>query len=293
MVKSQNAKKLCRIYLCIMLLAFGCFGGISGCGVQSESAEPGETTDKPGISVTFFDVGKGDAILVETKNHCMLIDSGFDDTAETILDYLERENIDRLDYMLITHFDKDHVGGADHILEAVEVGEVLQPDYESDAKQYREYMDTMEKMQISPRPVTETLCLSLDEAELLVYPPQRRDYKEEDNDFSLVVSMHCGEKSILFAGDSEKERLEELLDQQEFPLAHDILKVPHHGRKEKNSKEFLLAVMPETAIITCSKENPPDQETLQLLNQLGTKTYLSTEGTITLSYNGKELKISQ
>lgn len=233
MVKSQNAKKLCRIYLCIMLLAFSCFGGLSGCGVQSESAEPGETTDKPGISVTFFDVGKGDAILVETKNHCMLIDSGFDDTAETILDYLERENIDRLDYMLITHFDKDHVGGADHILEAVEVGEVLQPDYESDAKQYREYMDTMEKMQISPRPVTETLCLSLDEAELLVYPPQRRDYKEEDNDFSLVVSMHCGEKAFSLPVTAKKNAWKNSSTNRSSPSPTTYSKSPTmEGRKK-------------------------------------------------------------
>lgn len=276
-----------------MLLAAGCFGGLLGCGKQPEHAAAEEIPENFGVRVTFFDVGKGDAILIQTKNSSMLIDSGYEDTAGTILEDLERKGIDRLDYMLITHFDKDHVGGADHVLEAVEVGEVFQPDYESDAKQYREYMETAEKMKIRPRIVTETLRLSLDEAELLVYPPQCGEYKEEDNDFSLVVSMRCGEKSFLFAGDCEKERLEELMGQQEFPLAHDILKVPHHGREEKNSKEFFQAVMPKTAVITCSEDNPPDREILRLLEQLGAKTYLSAEGTITLSYDGKELEVWQ
>lgn len=288
MMKNQNQKKQYRIYLCIMILLGCCIGGAVGCGMPSQGADVGETSENPGISVTFFGVGKGDAILIETKTCCMLIDSGYDDTAGIILDHLEREGIDRLDYMLITHFDKDHVGGADRVLEAVEVGEVLQPDYESDARQYREYMETMEKMNISPRRVTETVYMSLDDAELLIYPPQRRYYEEEDNDFSLVVSMRYGEKSFLFAGDSEKERMEELLNQQEFPLAHDLLKVPHHGKSEKNSEEFFRAVMPEVAIITCSKDKLPDQEVLLFLEQLGTKIYLSTEETLTFFCNGKE-----
>lgn len=292
-MKKTDRKKLCRIGLCITLLAIGCSGALSGCGALPQSDTVKEMPENPGIRVTFFDVGKGDAVLIETENHCMLIDSGYDDTAGVILGYLEREDIDRLDYMLITHFDKDHVGGADRVLEAVEVGEVLQPDYEFEAKQYREYMETMEAGKMRPRLVTETLRLSLDEAELLVYPPQHRDYEEEDNDFSLVVSMRYGEKSFLFAGDSERERLEELLGQQEFPLAHDILKVPHHGRAEKNSEEFFQAVMPETAVITCSKDKLPDREVLLLLERLGTKIYLTTEGSLTFFCNGKELEILQ
>lgn len=291
-MKKQNRKKLCCIYLCIVLLSgCCCMGGIIGCGMPPQSAGAGETSENSGISVTFFGVGKGDAILVETRNCCMLIDSGYDDTAGVILDYLEREGIGRLDYMLITHFDKDHVGGADRVLEVVEVGEVLQPDYESDAKQYREYVETMEEMKIESRRVTETLYLALDEAELLVYPPQRQNYEEEDNDFSLVVSMRYGEKSFLFAGDSEKERLKELLNQQEFPLAHDLLKVPHHGKAEKNSEEFFQAVMPEMAVITCSEDKLPDQEILLFLEQLGAKIYLSTEETITFFCNGEKLEI--
>lgn len=240
------------------------------------------------VKVTFFNVGKGDAILIETSEHHMMIDSGYDDTAEVVLDYLKEQSIDKLDYLVITHFDKDHVGGADRIIKEIKTVNVLQPDYESDGGQYKEYVEAMVDEGIEPDVVTQTMRLSLDDIEFLIYPPQKKDYKEEDNDFSLVISMTCGGKSneskrFLFAGDCEKERLNELLIQKEFDLSHDVLKVPHHGRKEKNSKEFLAAVSPEVAVITSSDEKPADDEICMMLKKLGTDVYFTNEGTVTFA----------
>lgn len=267
--------------LCICLC--GCFGGR-----QKEEAK-GTVRENPGVRVTFFNVGKGDAILIETMEHKMLIDAGYDHTSGVILDYLEKQGAERLDYMVLTHFDKDHVGGADWILKEVEVGKVLQPDYESDSRQYLEYTEAAGREGIKVTPVTETMRISLDGAEFLIYPPQRQEYKEEDNDFSLVISMVYGERRFLFAGDCEKERLEELLGQTEFDLAHDVLKVPHHGRAEKNSEEFLKAVSPQIAVITCSEDRPAEPEICDALEKLGTEIYLSSDGTVTCLSDGKEL----
>ena len=108
----------------LFLSAALCLGFFSGCGPERETGHGAEAA----VKVTFFDVGKGDAVLIETANHCMMIDSGYDDTAEVILDYLKERETDRLDYLLLSHFDKDHVGGADRILEEVETGTVLQPE---------------------------------------------------------------------------------------------------------------------------------------------------------------------
>ena len=83
--------------------------------------------------------------------------------------------------------------------------------------------------------------------------------------------MVYGERSFLFTGDCEKERLEELLEQKEFDLCHNVLKVPHHGRKGKNSEEFLKAVSPEIAVITCSEDKPADDGILRMLDGMGTE----------------------
>ena len=273
----------------LFLSAALCLGFFSGCGPERETGHGAEAA----VKVTFFDVGKGDAVLIETANHCMMIDSGYDDTAEVILDYWKERETDRLDYLLLSHFDKDHVGGADRILEEVETGTVLQPDYQSDGGQYGEYMEVMRAQGKAPAVVTQTMELSLDGVEFVIYPPQKKDYEEEDNDFSLVVRMRYGDGSFLFAGDCEKERLNELLEQREFELASDVLKVPHHGRKEKNSREFLSAVRPGTAVITSSKEKPADEEICGILEELGTDVYFTENGTVTVCWDGEKFEVLQ
>lgn len=267
------------IVLCLLTVIL-----FSGCQKDRQSFEEG-------LKITFFDVGKGDAILIETADSSMLIDAGYEDTSSVILDYFEQQGRERLDYLVLTHFDKDHVGGADRILEAVEITHILQPDYESDSGQYLEYREALEAAGRQPELITETRSFSFDKVECLIYPPQQQEYKEEDNDFSLVISMIYGGQSFLFAGDCEKERLNELLEQTEFELQHDLLKVPHHGRKEKNSEEFLEAVSPAVAVITCSREEPGDEKIRKILRQMGTAVYTTSEGTVTCVSDGEQMKI--
>lgn len=280
-LRRSRIRRYAVIFLSMLFFLGGC--------TKAKSREPsGEE-----IKVTFFDVGKGDAILIETANSRMLIDSGYDNTSRVILDYLKNQETAKLDYMVITHFDKDHVGGADRILDAVEVDTVLQPDYRSEGGQFAEYCAVMEQKGIQPEIVTETMRFSMDGADILIYPPQKKEYEEEDNDFSLVISMTYRGNSFLFAGDSEKVRLQELLEQTEFELSHDVLKVPRHGKKEKNSEEFLAAVSPKAAVITCSEEMMPDKKILDILEKQGTKVYQTTQGPIICLCNGDEIWITR
>ena len=277
-MEKRRAGLMGSFLVCILLF-------LSGCGRQ--------TMENPGIRITFFDVGKGDAILIETKRHNVLVDSGYDDTSEIILDYLADREIKRLDYMILTHFDKDHVGGADKILEAVEVDQVLQPDYESDSEQYLQYQKTMKDKDMQAHLVVKTERLALDGADFLIYPPQQAEYETEDNNFSLVISMKYESRSFLFAGDCEEERLEELLEQAEFSLSHDVLKVPHHGREEKNTVEFLSAVSPGIAVFTCPKDMPVKEDICEALKKLGAKIYLTGKGNITCLCDGDKLQVIQ
>lgn len=273
---------------------------ISGCNsreeIKEEAAASAEQSFEPSetkLCITFFDVGKGDAILLESGEQTMLIDTGFDDTADVILNYLKEEKIETLDYLVITHFDQDHVGGADKVLKALQVGEVLTPDYESDSRQTLEYQAALAERGMTASAVKENRNIVFSGADCTVYPPKKQDYEEEDNDFSLVISVSCKDQKFLFTGDSERERLSELLTEEDFSLEHQVLKVPHHGKKEKNSKEFLEAVNPEAAVITCSKEEEPDRKILKVLERIGTKVYLTSEGTVTCRTDGKTLVFTQ
>lgn len=281
----KNKKNGFKGYIIFFLIVVFLF---QGCSEKTDISE-----EYKNLKITFFDVGKGDAILIETENTNMLIDVGYDNTSQMILDYLEQQEKECIDYLVLTHFDKDHIGGADKVIEAVTVEQILQPNYESDSSQYQEYQESLKRINQKPEHVIDTLEFSFDGVNCLIYPPQQQAYEEEDNDFSLVISMTYGQQKFLFAGDCEKERLKELLNQTEFELEHSLLKVPHHGKKEKNSEEFLMAVSPEIAIITCSEEEPVDEKILKILRQMGVQTYLTSEGTITCISDREKIKILQ
>lgn len=263
------------------LLALALLLSLSACQSPQQAAAP--------LEVTFFDVGKGDAILIACGGATMLIDTGYHDTADVILDYCAQNQIERLDYLVLTHFDKDHVGGADLVLDSLAVGQVLQPNYTSDSKQTLQYQDAMERAGLTPTVVTQVTQLTLGGAHIVVDPPRQSVYEEEDNDFSLVLSLTFGATRMLFAGDSQQARLQELLEDAPFPLEHDLLKVPHHGKKEDNLEQFFQAVSPTYAVITCSPSQMPSAKVVEMLANLGAQVLLTSDGTITFTSDGTQL----
>ena len=131
----------------------------------------------------------------------------------------------------------------------------------------------------------------LDDVLFEAYPPQKNSYNEDDNDFSIVISVTHGDNKFLFAGDAEAERLTELPKQMD--MEHTFLKVPHHGGLENNSEEFFAQVNPEAAVITCSEEEMCDSEVVSLLQNLGTEVYLTKDGQVDIVSDGKALSINQ
>lgn len=101
--------------------------------------------DRTATEVTVLKIGKADAILIALPDAAVLVDAGEDEDAGEILENLEKQGIERLDAMIITHFDKDHVGGADGVLRGVAVEQVVDPQYEKDSTQYRQYLTALEE----------------------------------------------------------------------------------------------------------------------------------------------------
>lgn len=106
----------------------------------------------------------------------------------------------RLDALIVTHFDKDHVGGADKILAGMEVARVFEPAYEKDAKQYRQYREALEAAGIVPETLEENVRLTLDGCVYQIDVANQADYKDDQsNNFSLVVRVDHGEVRFLLA----------------------------------------------------------------------------------------------
>ena len=244
------------------------------------------------LTVTFLDIGKADTILLRTENSAVLIDAGMEEDGDAVLQMLAAQGVEALDALIITHYDKDHVGGADAVLSAIPVRRVLDPAYEKGGKQVREFIEAALGAGVEPESLTENIAFELDGLRYEIDVANKADYgEEEENDFSLVTRVTCGTKVFLFAGDAENPRLKELL--KEGSLAADVLKVPHHGKYEKKSLPFFEAVGAHWGVITSSDEEPEDEETLEALRAAGTEPLLTREGTIIMTCDGQEIQVTQ
>ena len=285
---SKGKKLVLFLTLCISVLLCACQNPKAP---ETELQEASVPAVSGTFSVSIFDVGKADAIFLQTTNHTVVIDCGEKGDAEDLVASLEEKGVKKIDYLFITHFDKDHVGGVPGILEKMDVGEIIVPDYEGNNSAYTNYLSALQEKNISPAALTETMVLTLDDVLFEVFPPLKASYVESDNDYSLVISASHGENRFLFTGDAEAERLKELPSQ--FSLKHDFLKVPHHGRFSDSTKDFLTGTAPDYAVITCSKKNPPEQRVLDLLSSLDVEVFLTENGTVHAVSDGKNITLTQ
>ena len=241
------------------------------------------------LEVHFFDAGKADAVLLSTTDSAVLIDAGEKGFGKTILSYLAENKIDRLDYLIITHFDQDHVGGAAKVLKSIPVGTVLQSNQPKDSEEYRNYLEALQEAGLEPVTVRETLEFTLDDVSYSVDPPRQTEYDEDkSNNSSLIISAANGDNRFLFTGDAQSKRLEEFLDSNQFTF--DVLKIPHHGGEELLLDALLEETKPAYAVITSSEEEMESEAVVKALEQAGIQVLLTREGPITIYSDGTTIR---
>ena len=238
------------------------------------------------LTVTFLDVGEADAILVQAPNgHTMLVDAGRKGNAVTVSDALATEGIERLDHVVGTHEDADHIGGMAIVLSYMEMGEYVNNGVESDSPSdttlfLRTYLAGRG---ITPRAVESGDTLALDPANVTVTvlnPPP--DPGTDDNEASVVLRLVYGSQSFLLAGDAEQAAEGRMIVSGQ-PLASRILKVGHHGGATATSPGFVAAVDPDVAVISVGPNayGHPSQAVVNRLQDSGTTVYSTgSSGTV-------------
>ena len=159
--------RLLSLLLCGMLFLSGC---ASGAPSQTLSA-----ADEP-VSVTFFDVGKADAILIQTEESVVMIDTGTADGAEELVGQLKELGISAIDILFISHFDQDHVGGAAQILSNFQVGKIYVTYLSKESDEIDAYLSALATTGVSEKVVQSRTELSLDGVNYTIIPPQEKDY---------------------------------------------------------------------------------------------------------------------
>ncbi|EQF26363.1 metallo-beta-lactamase superfamily protein [Clostridioides difficile CD160] len=248
------------------------------------------STKNTAFKTTILSTGKSDCILIEIGDKVIMIDTGEDKNGKQIVDKLKEKEINTLDYLILTHLDKDHIGGVDSVLSSVKVKNLIQANYKKDSKQYDEYIDSLKKADVEPVVLKEKMNIVISNAEISIQPASKSEY-EGSNDYSIMTSINYGEHKFLFAGDAEEKRLAEFIS--ENTLKYDFVKIPHHGRYDKLTEAFLDSISPEYAVITCSEKKAPEEDVLKILEKLNIKTFLTSDGDVVINSDGKVLSVSQ
>ena len=264
----RNMKRLKFSYLlCIILLIFV----LAGCG-QGPEVSPGEARDLPedGLLIHFIDVGQGDSILIQQKDHSMLVDAGENDQGEVVVSYLKEQGVTRLDYVIGTHPHSDHIGGLDDVIRAFETGRVFLPPATHTTATFEDVLDAVQEKNLTltqPKPGD---SYALGDAAFTILAPQA-DYGDDLNNWSVGIRLACAEGALVACGDAEAQA-EEDIAASGLPLSADVLKVGHHGSSTSTSNAFLQAVSPAWAVISCGEGNSyghPHEETLKKLEDAG------------------------
>ena len=213
------------------------------------------------LNIDFLKVGKADAIIISQNSHAIIIDTGEDDDAKKVIEHLKQNNINEIDAMIITHFDKDHVGGADKILDNYHINNIFVPDYKGHHEEYLEFLETVIDKELKTTKITEDYDFSFGDATLTIEPTKLytndSNVTENDNNHSLITTLRHGKNTFLFMGDAQKERLEEWVDKNEG-IHYDLIKIPHHGVYDKALKDLFTSTTAQYAVLTDSNKNPAD-----------------------------------
>lgn len=248
------------------------------------------------FSVHYIDVGQADCSLLICGEDTVLIDAGDVDSYDAIHTYLQAQNIEEIDYFILTHAHADHIGSADEILKNYTVHNVIMPKYsEANMPTSKTYEDLLYALSDSEAKVIAAKpgnSYTLSACSFTVLAPNKA--YEEVNNSSVVVRFVYGDTAFLFQGDAEKVSEQAILDAG-FPIQADVIKLGHHGSKTSSSAGYLSAVQPKLAIISCGENNSynhPSESILKRLDDYGID-YRRTDrnGNIVVISDGKNISV--
>lgn len=244
------------------------------------------TGNGPVTTVCIQTQNDADSILIVQEGAAILIDAGEEIDAPHILEVLRQYNVEQLDYFILTHGDKDHIGGAEQVLAEVPAKRVIQPYYEA-GELVNTLNASLEKSGVPITYPTRTLRLRAGEIRFLVYPPLEKHYNDANN-YSLAILIQHGRVNQLFAGDALRKRSEELL-QTDWP-AVDLYKVPHHGRANGSTGTLFDALQPRFAVVTAKSA---DAAVLEAAERNETQLFYTASKDCIFISDGNTLQVLQ
>ena len=245
------------------------------------------------LTVTWLDVGQGDAAVIQCGGQSMLIDGGKPEKSSYIYAWLQQHGLSYLDVIVATHVDADHIGGLAGALNYASVGTAYCPVTTGTTETFQSFVKYLAQRGKQITVPTAGATFTLGGAQVQILGPLRS--AEDSNDNSIVLKVSFGATSFLFTGDAERAEEQDLLNAG-VNLQSTVLKVGHHGSDTSTSYPFLRAVAPQYAVISVGAGNSyghPTEAVLSRLRDAGVTTFRTDmQGEITAVSDGQTINFS-
>ncbi|MBQ9064929.1 MAG: MBL fold metallo-hydrolase [Blautia sp.] len=233
----------------------------------------------------FLDVGQGLCVLLESDGEYAVYDGGGPESSRFVVSYLKELGVSRLDLVIASHYDLDHVSGLAGVLNVFPVLEIWGPDYDPGTNVYDSLMKKIQEHGYVMHSPSRDETFSLGGTEIRVLSDGL--YHEKENDRSIVISVSRNDSRLLITGDLTSDGEQGFIDSG-VSLSSDILVLGHHGSSSSTSWSFLSAVKPSSAVISCGIDNEwghPSKRTMERIRTSGISVYRTDrQGTITASF---------
>ena len=300
------------VALCLLAAALAFFlppiasseGGASGTAAESVAttagSTPGQTVQLPGetyeedaeLTARFLDVGQGDATLLESQGHWLLIDGGAPSASRKIYATLEKLGVNHLDAVIATHPDADHIGGIAAALNYATCDSLYCSVNQSDSETFSSMVKYNERNGSGIIVPQNGDSFTLGDATVTFL--RTREAFSDSNNGSLVTRIDCGGASFLFPGDAENPAEQALLSDG-ANVSATVLHVGHHGSLTSTSAAFLAAVAPRYAVVSVGANDygHPSERVMERIQNFGAAIYRTDQvGDITFELRDGSLAVT-
>ena len=265
----------------------------SSASSQPDSGAPSTTTQtSANVTIKFIDVGQGEAILIALPEKTVLIDAGPTGSAPKIAQVLQELGRNKIDYLVATHPDEDHIGGMADVISNTQIGTIYAPNKTNNTATYRKFLAAIQNnnLQITLAEAG-TIIDQTDSYKLEILWPKKDANFPDTNDYSIIIKLTVGNKTFLFTGDAPTNAI-----LNSNPGHIDVLKLSHHGSRTGTTEQLVRKLSPTYAVVSYAVDNSyghPMQSVLNALRKHSVEVWgTGANGTITITCDGTDIDIS-
>ena len=265
----------------------------SAASSQPDTGAPSATAQtSANVTIKFIDVGQGEAILIALPEKTMLIDAGPTGSAPKIAQVLQELGRNKIDYLVATHPDEDHIGGMADVISSTQIGTIYAPNKTNNTATYRKFLTAIQNnnLQITLAEAG-TIIDQTDSYKLEILWPKKDANFPETNDYSIIIKLTVGNKTFLFTGDAPTNAI-----LNSNPGHIDVLKLSHHGSRTGTTEVLIHKLSPTYAVLSYAVDNSyghPMQSVLNALHKHSVEVWgTGANGTITITCDGTTIDIS-